>query len=111
VPYWLDTQDAFNIFRVTRNWEGYDRDLAAKMSDIVIAFAKTGNPSTKAVQMIRYNAADEQLVDFGDSVKVVKLNTAGLDFIANTPAISTGRGGRGGRGALPAGGVAKYRIP
>jgi len=24
VPYWLDTQDAFNMFRVTRNWEGYD---------------------------------------------------------------------------------------
>jgi para-nitrobenzyl esterase len=95
VPYWLDTQDAFNMFRVTRNWEGYDRDLAAKMSDVVIAFAKIGNPSTNAVKMVRYNAADEQLVDFGDSIKVVKLNTKGLDFIANTPAIPTGRGGRG----------------
>ena len=49
VPYWLDTQDAFNMFRKTRNWDGYDRDLATKMSDVVIAFAKTGNPSTAAV--------------------------------------------------------------
>lgn len=96
VPYWLDTQDAFNIFRVTRNWEGYDRDLAGKMSGVVIAFAKTGNPSTPAVRMVRYNAADEQLVDFGDSIQVVKMNTKGLDFIANTPA--SGGGGRGGRG-------------
>jgi para-nitrobenzyl esterase len=99
VPYWLDTQDAFNIFRVTRNWEGYDRDLAAKMSDVAIAFAKTGNPSTPAVKMVRYNAADEQLVEFGDSIQVVKMYTKGLDFIADTPVIgSGGRGGRGGRG-------------
>lgn len=74
--------------------------------DVVIAFAKTGNPSTQAVKMIRYNAADEQLVDFGDAIKVVKLNTKGLDFIANTPAVPTGRGGRG---APPAGGVSKFR--
>jgi para-nitrobenzyl esterase len=99
VPYWLDTQDAFNMFRVTRNWEGYDRDLAAKMSDVVIAFAKTGIPSTPAVKMVRYNAADEQLVEFGDSIWVVKMYTKGLDFIADTPVIpGAGRGGRGGRG-------------
>jgi len=99
VPYWLDTQDAFNMFRVTRNWEGYDRDLAAKMSDIVIAFAKTGNPGTPAVKLVRYNAADEQLVEFGDAIRLVKLNTKGLDFIADTPAAAGGgRGGRGGRG-------------
>jgi para-nitrobenzyl esterase len=99
VPYWLDTQDTFNMFRVTRNWDGYDRDLATKMSDIVITFAKTGNPSTAAVKMVRYNAADEQLVEFGDSIHVVKLPTNALDFIADTPVIpSGGRGGRGGRG-------------
>jgi len=61
----------------------------------VIAFARTGNPSTSAVKMIRYDPADEQLVEFGDSIKPVKLNTKGLDFIADTPAIATGRGGRG----------------
>jgi hypothetical protein len=66
---------------------------------VVIAFAKTGNPSTPAVKMVRYNAADEQLVEFGDSIHVVGMNTKGLDFIADTPAIpGGGRGGRGGRG-------------
>jgi len=92
VPYWLETQDAFNLFRVTRNWEGYDRDLADKMSDVLVAFAKTGDPSTEAVIMVRYDITNEQLVDFGDSIQTVKLNTKGLDFIADTPAA----GGRGG---------------
>jgi hypothetical protein len=69
------------------------------MSDIVIAFAKTGNPGTPAVKLVRYNAADEQLVEFGDAIRLVKLNTKGLDFIADTPAAAGGgRGGRGGRG-------------
>jgi hypothetical protein len=46
--------------------------------------------------MPRYSPADEQLVDFGDSIRLVKMNTKGLDFIAATPAIPGG--GRGGRG-------------
>jgi para-nitrobenzyl esterase len=86
VPYWLDTQDAFNMFRQTRNWDGYDRDLAAKMSDVVIAFAKTGNPSTAAAKMPPYRTADEQLIEFGDAIATVKLDTTALDFIAATPA-------------------------
>jgi para-nitrobenzyl esterase len=96
-PYWLDTIDTFNMFRNMRIWTPYDRDLANKMSDIVIAFAHTGNPSTPAVKMVRYDARDEQMVEFGDSIQAVKMYTKGLDFIADTPAIpSAGRGGRGG---------------
>jgi hypothetical protein len=26
VPYWLETQDAYNMFRPTRSWTAYDRD-------------------------------------------------------------------------------------
>ncbi len=103
VPYWLDTEDAFNMFRKTRNWEGYDRELATKMSDVVVAFAKTGNPSTAAVKMPRYSVADEQLVNFGDSIQAVKLNTKGLDFIADTPVIPSAPAGRGGAPGGPAG--------
>ncbi len=87
VPYWLDTQDALNMFRKTRNWEGYDRDLAARMSDVVIAFARTGNPSTAAVKMVPYSLADERLVEFGDTIGVVTLDTRACDFIASTPAV------------------------
>jgi para-nitrobenzyl esterase len=87
MPYWLDTLDTFNMFRVTRNWQAYDHELADKMSNVVIAFAKTGDPSTSAVKMIRYDPANEQLVEFGDSIRVVKLNTKGVDFISENSAL------------------------
>ncbi len=90
VPYWLDTQDALNMFRKTRNWEGYDRDLAAKMSDVVIAFARTGVASTPAVTMVPYRLEDEQLVDFGETIRVVSLDTRALDFLADTPVARSG---------------------
>ena len=90
VPYWLDTQDSLNLFRKTRNWDGYDRDLATMMSDIVVAFARTGIPSTPAVKMVPYRVNGEQLVDFGDAITVVKLDSKALDFVANTPVIPSG---------------------
>jgi para-nitrobenzyl esterase len=87
VPYWLMTQDSFNLFRTTRNWTPYDRDLSNKMSDVIVAFAKTGDPSTAAVNLPRYDPRNEQLVDFGDSIKAVKLNTKGMNIIEATPVI------------------------
>ena len=49
VPYWFETLDALNLFRTTRNWTPYDRELADKMSDCLVAFARTGDPATEAV--------------------------------------------------------------
>lgn len=45
IPYWLGTLDAFNLFRVTRDWTGADRDLSEHMSDAIVTFATTGNPN------------------------------------------------------------------
>lgn len=64
MPYSPDTRDAFNLLRKTRDWEKYDRELAAKMPDVLLAFARTGNPSTAAVDLPRYNIADEQSTNF-----------------------------------------------
>ncbi len=94
VPYWFGTQDALNIIRPTRNWTPLDRDLSAKMTDALIAFAKTGEPNTAAVHWPAWSATNEQLVDFGDKIGVQPMNSARLDFMA-----SHGGGGRGGRGA------------
>ena len=55
VPYYLQTMDAYNMFRPTRNWTAYDRDLSDKLSDCLITFAKTGNPSTDAIQWPEYD--------------------------------------------------------
>ena len=49
VSYWFETQDALNLFRTTRNWSPYDRGLADKMSDCLVAFASTGDRATEAV--------------------------------------------------------------
>ena len=102
VPYWLMTQDSFNLFRTTRDWTPYDRDLSNKMSDVMVGFARTGNPNTAAVKMVRYDPSNEQLVDFGDSIRIVKLNTKGMNFIEATPAIQQPGAGRGRRGGAPA---------
>ena len=80
VPYWLQTQDAYNLFRPTRNWTAYDRDLANKLSDALVAFARTGNPSTPALAWPRYDPAHEQMMEFGDAIRVLPMNTKGLDF-------------------------------
>lgn len=45
IPYWLGTQDAFNLFRVTRNWTEADRALSDQMSTAIVTFAITGNPN------------------------------------------------------------------
>lgn len=97
VPYFLGTYEAFNLFRTTRDWTAYDRDLSNKMQDTIIAFAKTGNPSTAAVKWPVWTARTEPLVVFGDAVTVERVNTAGADFLAATPrlppppAAATGR--------------------
>lgn len=100
VPYFLGTYDAFNLFRTTRNWTAWDRQLSNTIQDVIVAFAKTGSPNTKAVTFARYDPANEMRVDFGDTITSEKLYTAGLDFIDTVPAAAEpGRGGRGGGAA------------
>jgi len=96
VPYWLGTYDAFNIFRTTRNWTPWDRELSDDMQDVVIAFARSGNPSTAKVKFAPYDPANETRVDFGDSIKTEKLYSKGLDFLNANPAAAP-RSGNGGR--------------
>jgi para-nitrobenzyl esterase len=97
VPYFLGTYEAFNLFRTTRNWTAWDKQLSTDLQEMVVSFAKTGNPRTKAIPLSRYDAAAETRVDFGDSITVEKMFSAGLDFIDTVPAAAEpGRGGRGG---------------
>jgi para-nitrobenzyl esterase len=95
IPYWFQTQDSFNLFRTTRSWTPLDRDLADKMSDIVIAYAKTGVPGTAAVKVPKFDRVNEEMIELGDVIRVVKVNTAGMDFLASHAGAGGGRGGRG----------------
>jgi para-nitrobenzyl esterase len=85
VPYWFGTQDALNIIRPTRKWTDYDRGLSAKMTDTLIALAKSGNPNTEAVSWPEWKPANERLVEFGDQVRVLPMNPARMEFMAAHP--------------------------
>lgn len=69
--YWFGNLDAFNAFRQTRSFTAVDHSLSDAMSDMIIAFATTGNPSLPSVTVPPYSAHDERLVELGDEVRVV----------------------------------------
>lgn len=87
VPYYFGTQDAYNAIRPTRNWTPWDRELSAKLTASLIAFARTGNPSTADVAWPAWSGADERYIRFGDDIRLVALNRLRLDFMgAHRPA-------------------------
>jgi para-nitrobenzyl esterase len=82
VPYYFGTQDAYNMFRPTRNWTPWDRELSQKMTAVLIAFANTGNPSTADVKWPAWSAASEKYVNFGDQITIETVNRPRLTFMA-----------------------------
>jgi para-nitrobenzyl esterase len=95
VPYWFGTQDALNVIRPTRKWTSYDRQLSNEMTDALIAFAKTGDPNTQTIHWPKWTPQNEQLVEFGDAIKVQPMNTPRLNFMAaHAPAAATPRAAR-----------------
>jgi para-nitrobenzyl esterase len=86
VPYFLGTYEAFNMFRRTRDWTALDRSLSEKMQEVIVSYARTGNPNTPSVKFARYDPQHEQRTDFGDEITVETLNTMGMDFLLDTPA-------------------------
>jgi para-nitrobenzyl esterase len=91
IPFWLGTQDVFNLFRTTRIWNGWDRKLSADMMDSLIAFAATGNPNTAQVRWPAWSPKSEQKIVFGDSIQVVKLDTRRMDWLAAHAAVPIAR--------------------
>lgn len=82
VPYYFGTQDAYNMFRPTRNWTAWDRELSQRMTAALVAFATSGNPSTPDVQWPAWSAQDDRYVNFGDRITVETVNRARLEFMA-----------------------------
>jgi para-nitrobenzyl esterase len=96
VPYWLQTLDSLNLFRTTRDWTPYDRELAERMSDVIVSFARSGKPSLSGIEWPVYRRDDERLVELGDSVRVIPLpNSSKIDFLVAHPPLEpvTGEGG------------------
>jgi para-nitrobenzyl esterase len=65
VPFLIGTLDSFNRFRMTRAWTLADRELSARMTESLVAFARTGNPTTAALVWPRYEMSNQRLLEFG----------------------------------------------
>jgi para-nitrobenzyl esterase len=93
IPYFFENLDVFNKIRHTRDWTPADRALAGRMSDALIAFAKTGDPSTAAMKWPAWSATEDVFVDFGDTIRTEKFYTQGMEWLAaHQPQGGRGRG-------------------
>lgn len=71
IVYFTNNLDAFNAYRTSRDWTALDRNLADKISDMVVAFARTGDPSIPGQPVPRYDARNERMIEVGDSIRVI----------------------------------------
>ena len=65
VPYWLETLDSLNLYRETRTWTAFDRNLADLMSGAILQFAATGSPDHGDFKWPEYSPDSTLIVDFG----------------------------------------------
>jgi para-nitrobenzyl esterase len=103
IPYWFGNLDIFNLFRRTRELTAWDHTLSNDMQDVLVAFAKTGNPNTDAVKWPAWTPKNDAFVDFGDSIKVEKFNTKAMAWLAAHPVEGANRGGGQGAPGVVAG--------
>jgi para-nitrobenzyl esterase len=96
VPYWLGTYESFNLIRRTRDWTAWDRELSNQMQDVIVAFAKTGSPSTSTIKFTAYDPANEMRTIFGDKITTERLDSKVMDFLlAHPPSTSREERSRG----------------
>jgi para-nitrobenzyl esterase len=86
IEYWLQNQDTLNMIHITRNWTATDRALSDRMSDVLVNFARSGQPIGRGVRLLRYDPAKEQRMVLGDKIYAEDMNTRGMDFMAANPA-------------------------
>lgn len=85
VAYWLGTLAAYNLFRVTRDWQPADRTLSREMQDVILAFARTGAPNTPAVPFRAYDPARPYRTILGNRILLQKLDASGIAFLLQHP--------------------------
>ena len=93
VPYWLGTYESFNLLRRTRDWSAWDRELSSDMQDVIVEFAKSGNPNTSKAKFTAYDPANEERAVFGDRITTEKLDSKLMDFLLAHPPSQARDGG------------------
>jgi para-nitrobenzyl esterase len=90
VPYWLGTYGAFNLLRHTRDWTPWDRKLSSEMQDVIVHFARSGDPSTPSATFVPYDSSNEVRLVFGDTIAKEVIDSKAMDFLASHPASQAG---------------------
>lgn len=85
VPYFLLTQDVYNRFRQTRSWTEADRRLAEQMSDVLVAFARTGQPRTNALKLQPFDAK-EVVTILDTEIETFRFDPKRMQFFATVEA-------------------------
>ena len=91
VPYWLQTQDAYNLFRPTRSWTP---TIAISRTSSPTRSSRSPRPGARRLPRSpwpRYDPTHEQMMEFGDSIGVLPMNTKGLDFFRSLTATAPSR--------------------
>ncbi|HTY93599.1 MAG TPA: carboxylesterase family protein [Steroidobacteraceae bacterium] len=88
IPFWFGTIDAFNLQRHTRDWSATDYALSDRMMDALVAFAATGDPSTRTVAWPAWDPGHEVKLEWGgDSLAaIVPINVTGIEWLKSHPA-------------------------
>lgn len=81
--YWHGEIGAPNADGSTYIRSAWDAQLADQMMNALVAFAKTGDPSTSSVPWPKYNVIFRERLNFGDTSAVADWDN-GLDFFATT---------------------------
>ncbi len=84
--WWFGAYDAFNTLGRKREITAEDRAMSSAMSDILIAFARSGNPSTATVKLPAWSPGNEHRVVIDHAIKVEKLPIVAMDWLAANPA-------------------------
>jgi para-nitrobenzyl esterase len=83
--YWFGAYEAFNSLRHTRDFTDADKQMSVDMSDMLIAFAKNGNPSTAKVRLAPLSAGLQERVVLDRQIHVEKLPVKAMDWLAAHP--------------------------
>ncbi len=67
VPFWLGTLESFNRFRPLRDWSKADQEFSNAMTDSLVAFARTGSPTTEALKWQVFDPSQPVLLELGDT--------------------------------------------
>lgn len=82
VPYWFGTFMSYNRLRPTRAWTVQDQSISERLTDALIAFARSGNPSTKTVNWPAWSPTRESRLTIGADISTEPMRTKALDWLA-----------------------------